>query len=312
MPPRHLGTLALTGAGGEPVDLARTLRSHGVADLPPNVVAETGLHLDTVLPAGGQMWALSLQAAGTDRVALVPAGGATAAPPHVSSALLSLARRMLCSEDDLSGFYAVAAEDPRLSWVCTGAGRMLRSPTVFEDVVKTICTTNCAWSGTVRMVSALVRELGEPAAGLPERYAFPTPEAIAGAPSEFFTQVARAGYRGPYLRALATEAAEGRLDLEALRSSALGDQEVRERLLALAGIGPYAAAHVMMLLGRHSPLVLDSWTRPTYRRLSGRPRITDQGIARAFARYREFAGLAFWLTLTEGWVEHEASVPLSP
>jgi hypothetical protein len=30
--------------------------------------------------------------------------------------------------------------------------------------------------------------------------------------------------------------------------------------------------------------------------------VTDKGIVRAFARYRDFAGLAFWLTLTEGWV----------
>jgi hypothetical protein len=61
-------------------------------------------------------------------------------------------------------------------------------------------------------------------------------------------------------------------------------------------------AHVMMLLGRYRRLVLDSWTRPTYRRLSGRPRVSDKGIERAFRRYREFAGLAFWLTLTEDWV----------
>jgi 3-methyladenine DNA glycosylase/8-oxoguanine DNA glycosylase len=34
----------------------------------------------------------------------------------------------------------------------------------FEDVVKTICTTNVAWSATVRMVNALVDNLGEAAA----------------------------------------------------------------------------------------------------------------------------------------------------
>ena len=27
---------------------------------------------------------------------------------------------------------------------------MIRSPTVFEEVVKTVCTTNCTWSATVR------------------------------------------------------------------------------------------------------------------------------------------------------------------
>jgi hypothetical protein len=60
---------------------------------------------------------------------------------------------------------------------------------------------------------------------------------------------------------------------------------------------------MMMLLGRYRRLIFDSWTRPTYRRLTGRRRVTDKGMERAFRRYREFAGLAFWLTLTEGWVQ---------
>jgi N-glycosylase/DNA lyase len=209
---------------------------------------------------------------------------------------------MLRLDEDLSTFYSLAADDSALAWAAGGAGRMMRSPTVFEDVVKTICTTNCTWSATERMVGALVRELGRPATGAPEQRAFPTPQATAEAGEPFFRDVAKAGYRGPYLRALASDVAEGRLDLEALNDPELPDAEVSERLLALAGVGPYAMAHMMMLLGRYRPLILDSWTRPTYRRLSGRPRVTDKGIERAFRRYREFAGLAFWLTLTESWV----------
>ncbi len=211
-------------------------------------------------------------------------------------------RRMLALDQDLSGFYVVAAADPALAWAAAGAGRMLRSPTVFEDVVKTICTTNCAWSGTVRMASALVERLGTPALEDPARHAFPTPAQMAAAGEDFYRDVARAGYRGPYLRTLATEVAEERLDLEALRDPARPDEEVVEALLALAGVGPYAVAHIMMLLGRHRKLILDSWTRPKYRRVTGRTRITDKGIERAFRRYKEFAGLAFWLTLTEDWM----------
>lgn len=209
---------------------------------------------------------------------------------------------MLRLDEDFTQFYAVAGADPRLAWAARGAGRLLRSPTVFDDLVKTICTTNCAWSGTVRMVTALVDSLGAQAQGAPERRAFPTPAAMAQAGEDFYRDVARSGYRGPYLRALAIAVASGELDLQALADPALPDIEVAEQLLALAGVGPYAAAHMMMLLGRYRSLVLDSWTRPTYRRLSARPRVTDKGIERAFRRYGRFAGLAFWLTLTEGWV----------
>jgi hypothetical protein len=45
--------------------------------------------------------------------------------------------RVFRLDEDLSGFYALVAEDD-LAWCATGAGRMLRAPTVFEDVVKTI------------------------------------------------------------------------------------------------------------------------------------------------------------------------------
>ena len=74
-------------------------------------------------------------------------------------------------------------------------------------------------------------------------------------------------------------------------------------MLALPGVGPYAAAHIMMTLGRHSRLILDSWTRPTYAKAIGRRQPpSDAAIRRRFARYREHAGLAFWLYLTKDWV----------
>jgi N-glycosylase/DNA lyase len=231
---------------------------------------------------------------GADRARIETAGD--------SPELAAQVRHMLRLDDDLSAFYARAAQDDDLAWVAGGAGRLVRSPTVFEDVVKTICTTNCTWSATIRMVTALVQTLGIPAEDAPERRTFPTPQAMAEVGEDFYTSVARAGYRGAYLRTLAAEVAEGRLDLEELDDPALGDEEAAARLLALPGVGPYACAHVMMLLGRYGRLVLDSWTRPKYRQVSGRPRVTDKGIERTFRRYREYAGLAFWMVLTRDWV----------
>ena len=284
-----MARVVLRGGGGEPVDFVRTLLSHGVAHLPPNVVADDGSSLETVLQVDGQAWVVRVVPDGPGHARLEVDDGAPV------DELLAVVRHMLRLDEDMSAFYAVAAADPDLEWVALGAGRMLRSPTVFEDLVKTICTTNCTWSATVRMVTALVRELGEGGA-------FPTPAAMAAAGDDFYVGVAKTGYRGPYLRSIAADVAEGRLDLEALADPALSDAEVAGRLLALPGVGPYACAHMMMLLGRYRSLILDSWTRPTYRRLTGRPRVTDKGIEKAFRRYREYAGLAFWLMLTRDWV----------
>jgi 3-methyladenine DNA glycosylase/8-oxoguanine DNA glycosylase len=296
--------IELRGAGGEAVDLRRTIASHGVADLPPNRIDEEAWTLDVTLLLGGKAATVRVSPGRNGYAkAQVLAGRADVA--RVRSAVAHLLRL----DEDLSPFYEAAEADPDLAWITSGAGRMIRSPTVFEEIVKTICTTNCTWSATVRMVSALVEHLGEPAPGTtdgPLGHAFPTPEAMARKKSAFYTEIVRAGYRGEYLRSLARSVASGKLDLEALgtaNADELPDDELAARLLALPGVGPYAAAHIMMLLGRYSRLILDSWTRPKYLRVSGAKQAKDATIERRFRRYGPYAGLAFWLYLTRDWVD---------
>jgi N-glycosylase/DNA lyase len=300
--------LPLVGAGGEPVDLWRTLSSHGVADLPPNRIDEDARILEVTLRLSrGLPRTAAVAQSRTGTAALTVLGS----PPSEAKAaeLVERVRHVLRLDEDLSPFYELIAEDADLSWAARGAGRLLRSATVFEDVVKTIATTNCAWGATVRMVGALVEHLGEPAAGGdrdgPHGRAFPTPEAMAAAGDEFYKDTVRAGYRGAYFRSLAHSVASGGLDLEELGTTPreeLPDEEVATRLLALPGVGPYAAAHVMMLLGRYTPLILDSWTRPKYALVNGR-KASDRTIERRFRRYGPYAGLAFWLYLTRDWVD---------
>jgi N-glycosylase/DNA lyase len=233
---------------------------------------------------------------------------------RTSEEIVAAAGHVLRLDEDLSELYALAESDPDLKWVCSGAGRMIRSQTFFEDVVKTICTTNCSWSLTEKMVGGLVQHLGEPAAGAPEdeprRRAFPTPQAMAEPDETFYREVVKAGYRAPYFMALARSVADGAIDLEAWGRATpeeLPDDELFARLIGLPGVGPYAAAHAMMMMGRYSRLILDSWTRPTYARLTNRKSVKDVTIQRRFKRYGRYAGLAFWLFLTKGWVDEPAT-----
>ena len=289
------GLLELRGGGGEPVDFTRTVSSHGVAALPPSMISRGGRAFGTTLDLGSKR-------AQTVFVRRIPSGHlrvtslGTVLEPRQQARVLNSLRAMLCLEDNLVAFYELAAADRDLSWVLSGAGRMLRSPTVFEDVVKTICTTNCAWSATVRMVTSLVRCLGKP--DYRGRRAFPTPAAMAAAGDAFYRDTSRAGYRGAYLLKLARAVADGSLDLEGLRDRALPDAEVERRLLAIPGVGPYAQAHIMLTsLGRYGRLVLDSWTVPTWARLSGQDP-SRAAIEARFNRYQQYRGLAFWLYLT--------------
>jgi N-glycosylase/DNA lyase len=262
------------------------MASHGVADLLPNRLDDERWTLETALAVNGRAQPVRIS---------------ESRPGHVEvkgvKATLPVVRHMLRLDEDLSRFYALVADDAELAWVTQGAGRMLRSPTVFEDLVKTICTTNCTWAATVRMVTALVEHLGI------DGRTFPSPEVMAAASDDFYRDVARTGYRGAYLQEIARGVAGGTLDLESLDGrSDLSDEEVEARLLALPGVGPYAAAHSMMLLGRYGRLILDSWTRPTYARIAQYKKVKDTTIERRFRRYRDFAGLAFWLYITRDWV----------
>ncbi len=299
----------LAGAGGEPVDLWRTLNSHGFVDLPPMRSDEASRSLEVTLPLGRGRPRTVRISEGRRGYGRVDVTGPKLSPAS-NERLLASVRHVLRLDADLSGFYAIAAEDPDLAWATAGAGRMVQGPTVFEDVVKTICTTNCTWSATERMVGAIVEHLGDAAPGAPAHgpwgRAFPSPRTMADAGEHFYRDVARAGYRGAYLGSLARSVADGETDLEWLQRAtpeALPDDELAERLLALPGVGPYAASHIMMTIGRHSRLIFDSWTRPKYARLVGRKQVKDTAIERRFKRYGHYAGLAFWLFLTRDWVE---------
>jgi len=291
------------------VSFRATLNSHGLGRLAPNEIDKNWTSLTTTLDLAGSARTIRVVAKKPRLIEAHVTGRPLSA--RAQAALVTALRAMFALDDDLAPFYAAVANDPDLQFATKGVGRMLRSPTVFEDVIRTVCTTNCAWSATIRMIEALVAHLGKPAPGAPKNgwrgHAFPTPEALAQAPEKFYKDVVRAGYRGPYFRKLGELVANREIDLEAwfeAPRTELADHELEKHLRALPGVGPYAAAHIMLLRGRRSLLVLDSWTRPEYARIAGKKKLSDKAIVRRFKRYGNEAGLAFWLTL---WKEHHLS-----
>lgn len=203
---------------------------------------------------------------------------------------------MLALDQDLSAFYAAVRHEPRLAHVAARAqGRVLRSATLFEDVIKTVLTTNTLWAATKRMNSNLIEQFGTP---LPEdatRRAFPTPESIAAAGEAVLRSETRLGYRAPYVLDIAQKAASGQVDLEALKGNDLPTAELRKRLLALKGVGGYAAANLLMILGRGDHLPVDSWARTLVSRewYGGEP-VTDRQVEEAFGAWGEWKGMAYW------------------
>jgi 3-methyladenine DNA glycosylase/8-oxoguanine DNA glycosylase len=199
-------------------------------------------------------------------------------------------------DEDLSPFYALARSEPKLAQAEARAqGRVLRCPTLFEDTVKTMLTVNTSWPGTIRMVQALVSQFGDLLPEDDSRRAFPTPERVAGADEETLRSQTRRGFRAPSVLQLARAVASGSLDLESLRTPEIPTPELRQRLLAIRGIGPYAAANVLMILGRYDAIPIDSWAMKMVSQEwhEGRP-VGPAEVESAFERWGEWKGLAYW------------------
>lgn len=210
---------------------------------------------------------------------------------------------------DFSAFYAASRVELKLAHVKKQAlGRLLRSPTLFEDVIKTILTTNTLWGATKNMTHRLVDEFGEPA-GFETPFAmnaqgysnsgvnraFPTPEAIAASNPEYIKEKTRVGYRAPAIHELAVHVASGKYDLEAFKHSSLPTLELRKELMTINGVGPYAAANLLLILGRSDFIPVDSWALKlvSHEWYKGKP-ITAKDVEKRFEKWGEFKGLAFW------------------
>jgi 3-methyladenine DNA glycosylase/8-oxoguanine DNA glycosylase len=197
---------------------------------------------------------------------------------------------------DFSLFYAASRGEPKLARVKKRAlGRVLRSSTLFEDVIKTILTTNTLWAATKNMTLKLVNELGEPLPKDPARKSFPKPEAIAASSPDVLKEKIRVGYRAPAIHQLAIRVASGQFDLEALKTSNLPTLALRKELLTINGVGPYAVANLLMILGRHDFIPIDSYAMKmvSHEWYGGGP-VTAREIEKRFEKWGEFKGIAFW------------------
>ncbi len=212
-------------------------------------------------------------------------------------------RHMLRLDDDMDIFYGAMDGEAEFSWVSKqGAGRLLRSPTVFEDLVKMICTTNCSWALTEVMVTGLVNKLGRETSD--GRRAFPSAEAMAEVSEKFYRDEIRSGYRAPYLKELAERVASGSLDPQSWLHSDLPTSELQKEMKQVKSVGDYAAENLLKLVGRYDGLALDSWTRAKFFQVrNGGRKTSDKKIARYYSRFDAWRGLALWCDMTRDWLE---------
>lgn len=203
----------------------------------------------------------------------------------------ALISRMLRLDDDLADFHRV---DPR--WRKSGRGRLFRSPSFYEDVVKTVTSCNVTWPGTRRMNERLCDVINP---------AFPRPEQIARRRPQSLRARCSVGYRDVRLIELSRMAASGALDAAWFEDASRSDDEVYKALLALPGVGPYGAANIMQLLGRYSRLALDTESvrhGKDVLGMTGEPREIEKALKLHYEAFGAHKFRSYWFEL---WDHYE-------
>lgn len=279
-----------------PFNFKETATAHGWVVLRPFAWDEEAARLSRLHQLhSGQVVRLAMSGR-DDGTVQIDVEAAQPVTPTGEAEIRQAVRRMLRLDEDLGEFHDFHAQlngwELRLE---AGGGRLLRCATLFEDIVYTLCTTNINWSGTIRMVDRLVTALGRPLPGYRDCLAFPSPADIAATTPEFLKEETGLGYRSPYVWELAAAVAEDRLDLARFEDPNKPTKEVLAELHQLKGVGPYAAATILMLLGRYEHLAIDSEMRSfVSKKYFGGERVTHGQIQKIYAPWGRWQYLAYW------------------
>lgn len=276
------------------------VHSHGWYQLEPFSLEEGGDRLARIHEMqDGSVVRLEMRPAAPG-IEVEVTGGEAADSRAARRELSGAIRTMFQLEIDLSPFYDLLRGEPHYDWVAESAfGRLLRSPTVWEDLVKTLMTTNTTWAATRKMVERLAA-LGPGDDSLGR--AFPGPGRIAALEPEELSDRVRAGYRTGHLHELAVAISAGEVDVESWAGGALAADDLYGQIRRLKGFGPYASGVVMMLLGRHDRISLDTAARTMFRRVH-RPEgeFSDRDIHDHYQKYGDWKGLVLWMDVLRSY-----------
>jgi len=287
--------------------LARDVCSYGYFLLAPNFWdVRRGVFATVLAPSGRALGVIVSQPQGPGSPLKVSLSRAVTTAQR--STITTLLTRMLRLDEPAGVIAEFHSLDPRFA--AAGRGRLMRSSTLFEDVIKTVTSCNVTWPSTVAMNTRLCEVLG---AGLThgkiKRFAFPTAAKVAKTSPATLRARCRVGYRDVRIVQLAklfcTSARHGGIDSQLLEDPATPDETVFAYLLELPGIGPYAAANIMQLLGRYSRLPLDTESVRHGRAVMGLKGSAVAIMKRVYKHFKPMGQHAFRSYWFELWEHYE-------
>ncbi|XP_021298487.1 uncharacterized protein LOC110427320 [Herrania umbratica] len=338
---------AAAAAGAGPFNLEKAVCSHGLFMMAPNQWDPISRSLSRPLrlldhhsPPLTVQVRISQPSASTLHLCVY--GTRCLSPQHRHSLLNQVSRMLRLSEEEeskvrefrkiveaLHGEEEAAAECLR-----SFSGRVFRSPTLFEDMVKCILLCNCQFSRTLSMAKALCELQFEtqhpfseskfaeakadhsesdlqPSQELDEPHAykgmgsFPSPEELANLDESFLAKRCNLGYRANRILKLAQGIVQGSIQLMQLEEgckeiSLSSYNKLTEQLRQIDGFGPFTCANVLMCMGFYHVIPADSETIRHLKQVHSK-RSTMKTVGRdvevIYAKYAPFQFLAYWAEL---------------
>jgi len=185
----------------------------------------------------------------------------------------------------------LAEKDPVLKRaVSCGAGMRILRQEKWETLISFILSQNNNITRIKNCVESLCTAYGKPIGAYKGkmRYAFPTPEALAGLRPEDL-DICRLGYRAKYIVETAKQiASDGGRTLESMDEAPA--EEAYKFLLGLSGVGPKVAHCIMLFsMGKYDSFPLDVWIKrvlnQAYRIEEGNLKQMREFAARHFGEY---------------------------
>jgi 3-methyladenine DNA glycosylase/8-oxoguanine DNA glycosylase len=223
--------------------------------------------------------------------------------------LVGQVTRMLRLDESAQMLAAFHRLDPRFKK--SGRGRLFRSPTLFEDVIKTVTSCNVQWPGTITMNQRLCEVVGAKVRlGGVTAHAFPSAKQLAKVSAGTLRGRCRVGYRDKRIvelaRLFSMPVKRGGIDQAMLQDPATPDDVLFRTLVDLPGIGPYAAANIMQLLGRYGRLPLDTESVRHGRTMLGFKGSSAQVMKKVHAHFKPMGDQAFRSYWFEMWTFYES------
>ena len=159
-----------------------------------------------------------------------------------------IAEKCLSLDIDLSELYETVSIDDNYNWIIKGGfGRYLRSPTLYEDCVKIVATTNINWKNTKMIINNLIDNYGNI---INSTRIFPDPSILASVPEKELKAKTKCGYRASSFQDIAKNAINEPTFFLGDDWKGFQSKDFFDRLLKIRGMGPGSASYLCRIYGK--------------------------------------------------------------